>query len=254
MNLQSYALLGAVATCLPSDEELGKTYELEHFFRSSDYRALVSEAAVKRYLPEVLDQKRIRTCSSNELHQLAELMKSLHAFFHSLEQGIQKGCLPKWQPEHRPDLMDKESLNQRTKQLKSYGECVSIYTNIRPQNCMDIFEPSTVRSVPYDLLMTLKPKVSGGQEWGNLLAETFVGKTYCISQESLPSRWDIRTEEQEKEKDENDVAIAQALGIFSAVVFAGFDFLVFDGKHIHYWSFTIIYAITALIYLFIIKR
>lgn len=179
MNDKVTALISILSKCNPQDKELAHESLVMRILNSNDYKELSCRTAFSNQFQALFAEDKIRAASDQKLADIEAALPLVQPCFEDILFSIKNGAGPSLTKVDAPDFMNKGQMSALSAKLqKSSGKN---YTNLEPDQFMDIFDESTVKSVS-DIFMSLPQDT---KDYDAAIANALRGRKYCISEDEI---------------------------------------------------------------------
>lgn len=179
MNDKVTALVSLLSKCNPNDTELTHESKVMRILCSNDYKELSCRTAFSKQFQAHFSEEKIRAASNQQLADIESALPLIQPCFENILFSIQNGAGPLLTKADAPDFMSKQKMSALCEKLKTSSG--KNYTNIEPDDFMDIFDENTVKSAT-DIFLGLPSDI---KDYDTALSELFKGKKYCISEAEI---------------------------------------------------------------------
>lgn len=181
MNDKVTALITLLSKCNPKDEVLAHEGKVMRILNSSDYKELSCRTAFSNQFQSLFSENKIRAASNQQLTAIESALPLVQPCFEDILFSIKNGAGPSLTKDDTPDFMSKEKMSALTEKLKmSSGKN---FTNIEPDEFMEIFSDDTVKSAA-GFFMGLP---NDTRDYDAAFSGVLSGRKYCVSEAEVES-------------------------------------------------------------------
>lgn len=180
MNSNSTALLTIIAKCNPTDKELQRESLIQNIMHTNEYVELSVRRAFAPYFESLFTEGKLRSYTDKELYAAKKAIPLIPDAIENIVFSIKNGVGPSLTAEDKPDFINADSLKAIIAKTTDSDNSKN-YTNIEPNQFMDIFSGDTVKNAN-GVFGKLTMDCS---DYGTELAKLLADKTYCISENEI---------------------------------------------------------------------
>lgn len=179
MNEKTAMLLSILSKCNPQDEELRHENNVAVILNSDDYKELSHRSFFSKQFQELFAEDKIRSASEESLASIRAALPAIQPCLEDILFSIKNGVGPELTKADTPNFTDKSSLLNLSAKLQNASG--KNYTNIAPDDFMEIFSDSTVKMAK-DIFMNFPIEVS---DMDAAIAAQLSNRKYCISAKEI---------------------------------------------------------------------